>query len=36
MHLLNPAALGFAAIIPLIILMYLLKPRYQEIRVSSR
>lgn len=35
MHLLNPAALGFAVIIPLIILMYLLKPRYQEMTVSS-
>lgn len=35
MQLLNPAALGFAFIIPLIIALYLLKPRYQEITVSS-
>ncbi|MEN6328118.1 MAG: BatA and WFA domain-containing protein [Syntrophomonas sp.] len=35
MQLLNPAALGFAFIIPLIIVLYLLKPRYQEITVSS-
>ncbi|MDD3024171.1 MAG: VWA domain-containing protein [Syntrophomonadaceae bacterium] len=35
MQLLNPAAFAFAFIIPLIILLYLLKPRHQEITVSS-
>lgn len=35
MHLFNPLALGFAVIIPLIILLYLLKPRRQEIMVPS-
>lgn len=35
MHLFNPLALGFAVIIPLIILLYLLKPRRQEMMVPS-
>ena len=35
MSLLNPAGLGFAAIIPLIILLYLLKRRFQEKVISS-
>lgn len=35
MHLFNPAAFWFAVTIPIIILMYLLKPRYREISVSS-
>lgn len=35
MQLFNPLAFGFAVIIPLIILLYLLKPRRQEIMVPS-
>jgi Ca-activated chloride channel family protein len=35
LHLLNPAGWWFAAIIPIIIIMYLLKPRYQEQLISS-
>ncbi|MGS0765262.1 vWA domain-containing protein [Syntrophomonas curvata] len=35
MQFFNPLALGFAFIIPLIILLYLLKPRRQEIIISS-
>ncbi len=35
MQLFNPLALGFAVIIPLIILLYLLKPQRQEMMVSS-
>lgn len=35
MQFFNPLALGFAIIIPLIILLYLLKPRRQEMVISS-
>ncbi len=35
MQLFNPLAFGFAVIIPLIILLYLLKPRRQEMMVPS-
>lgn len=35
MQFFNPLALGFAVIIPFIILLYLLKPRRQEMIVSS-
>ena len=35
MQFFNPLALGFAFIIPLIILLYLLKPRRQELVISS-
>jgi Ca-activated chloride channel family protein len=35
LQLFNPLALGFAVIIPLIILLYLLKPRRQEMMVPS-
>lgn len=35
MQFFNPLALGFAIIIPLIILLYLLKPRRQEMIISS-